>query len=209
VRATGRAAGECLIYVDKAWRSLPGSSWQYPPFPQADDHPVICVNWDDAAAYAAWLSQRTGHRYRLLSESEWEYAARAGTVTARYWGDGTEQACEWANVADRDSPRPQFTCDDGHRHTAPARFGRPNAFGLYGMLGNVGEWVADCGLPDYASAPRDGAAVTTGDCGTHAGRGGSWWNDAYYIRAARRFNMAGGYYIVGFRVAREMDAAGR
>jgi formylglycine-generating enzyme required for sulfatase activity len=207
VRATGRASGECLVYLDKAWRSMPGSSWQYTPFPQGDDHPVICVSWEDAQAYAAWLAARTGHRYRLLSESEWEYAARAGTTTARYWGDGTDEACAWANVADRGSPRPQFTCDDGQRFTAPARFGRPNAFGLYGMLGNVGEWTMDCGLPDYATAPRDGSPVSSGNCGTHAGRGGSWWNDAYYIRAARRFNMAGGYYIVGFRVARELDGA--
>jgi formylglycine-generating enzyme required for sulfatase activity len=106
------------------------------------------------------------------------------------------------------TPRPQFACDDGQRFAAPARFGRSNAFGLYGMLGNVGEWTADCGLADYATTPRDGSASATGDCSTHVGRGGSWWNDAYYIRAARGFSMAGGYDIVGFRVARELRAPG-
>lgn len=207
VRATKRPETPCLVYLDKAWRTLPGSSWDYAPFPQRDDHPAICVSWDDAAAYAAWLSQRAGQRYRLPSEAEWEYAARAGTTTARYWGDGVDDACAWANVADRGSPRPQFGCDDGWRFTAPALFGRPNAFGLYGMLGNVGEWTADCGLSDYATAPRDGSVATGADCTTHTGRGGSWWNDAYYIRAARRFSMAGSYFIVGFRVVRELRAA--
>ena len=204
VDATGHPPTPCLFYIDKAWREVPGSSWEHPPFPQEDDHPVICVTWHDAMAYADWLSQKTGQIYRLPSEAEWEFAARAGTETARFWGDDPEAACEHANVADHDSMRPQFRCDDPYRYTAPADFGSANAFDLVGMLGNVGEWTADCGLPDYATSPVDGTADTSGDCSTHTGRGGSWWNDAYYIRAARRFHMAGGYNIVGFRVAREV-----
>ncbi len=207
VADTGHQAATCLIYNrDVGWTELPGSSWQHPPFPQEDNHPTICVNWGDASSYANWLSTKTGKSYRLPSESEWEYAARAGTTTARYWGDSVEKACAYANVADVNSHRQQFECDDGYRYTAPATFGIANAFGLYGMLGNVGEWAADCGQPNYATvAPSDGSAYVEGDCENHVGRGGSWWNDSYYIRAARRFNMSGGYYIVGFRVAMDLD----
>ena len=205
VDETGHPTDECLVYVDKAYRALPGSGWQHPSFAQGDNHPVVCVDWPDAAAYAEWLSKETGQRYRLPSEAEWEYAARAGTNTARYWGDEREPACDYTNVADRSSQRPQFDCDDGYRYTAPVDVGRPNAFGLYTMLGNVGEWVADCGYPDYRDSPADGSAVTSGDCERHVGRGGSWWNDAHYVRAARRYSFAGAYTIVGFRVVRELD----
>lgn len=204
VRDTERPSAECLVYGDKRWSAAVGADWKNPPFAQQPTHPVVCVNWRDAQAYADWLSEETGHRYRLPSEAEWEYAARAGTTTARYWGDGLDEACRYANVADADSPRPQFRCSDPFPYTAPADYGIPNRFDLYGMLGNVGEWTADCNYPDYAETPRDGSAVTGDSCETHVGRGGSWWNDAYYIRAARRFHMAGAYYIVGFRVARDV-----
>lgn len=206
VDETGYEAATCLMYIDEAWLEVPGSSWRYPPIPQDADHPVLCVDWVDAKAYVDWLAEKTGKPYRLPSESEWEYAARAGTTTARYWGDGIEEMCEHANVADLTSYRPQVDCNDGYRYTAPITFGIPNAFGLYGMLGNVGEWVADCRLPEYGTeAPTDGSAYKSDDCETHTGRGGSWWNDAYYIRAARRFNMTGGYHIVGFRVAMDLE----
>ena len=203
--ATGRSAAPCLVYANKRWYAEAGASWREPPFAQGTNHPVVCVNWADADAYVGWLSEQTGYRYRLPSEAEWEYAARAGTTTARYWGDGVAEACRYANVADAQAPRPQFECEDPHPYTAPADYGIANGFGLYGMLGNVGEWVRDCGYPDYAVAPRDGRPAPDVDCDTHVGRGGSWWNDAYYIRAARRFHMAGGYFIVGFRVARDID----
>ena len=204
---TKRASGECLAYfkvegVFRGWLPVHGSAWDQPVFPQGPDHPVVCITWDDAQAYAAWLSARSGKQFRLPSEAEWEYAARAGTKTARYWGDGVEQACRYANVADVRALRQQFSCDDGYAHTAPATYGIANSFGLHGMLGNVGEWTADCGLRSYARpSPTDGSADVAGDCTEHVGRGGSWWNDAYYIRAARRFSSVGRYYILGFRVA--------
>ena len=208
--ATKRAAGECQVYFKVAnvftgWLPLAGSGWDNPPFPQASDHPVMCVSWDDAAAYATWLSTRSGRHFRLPSESEWEYAARGGTTTARYWGDGREEACRYANVADTTMYRHQFACTDGYPHTAPATYGIPNAYGLYGMLGNIGEWTADCGSTSLAQTPTDGSPKTTGPCVEHIGRGGSWWNDPYYIRAARRYSTEGRYFIMGFRVAMDLD----
>ena len=204
VADTGHPSRECLVYEHRRYQPATGSSWQSPTFEQGDDHPAVCVAWEDADAYVRWLSAETGQRYRLPSEAEWEYAARAGSVAARYWDADTGDACAHANVADRASERPQFDCTDPYRHTAPVGYGIPNAFGLYGMLGNVGELVADCGLPDYADAGNSGTAVTSGDCGKHVGRGGSYWNDAYYLRAARRYSFAGAYTIVGFRVARDL-----
>jgi formylglycine-generating enzyme required for sulfatase activity len=201
--ATGRDAAECLEYDGTAYQPLAGSSWRNPPFAQQDDHPVVCVTWDDAAAYARWIAEATGKNYRLPSEAEWEYAARAGTEGARHWRAEDGDACAHANVADRNSPRPQFDCEDPWPYTAPVSYGIANEFGLYGVLGNVGELVADCGLPDYAEASGDTRAVMQGDCGRHVGRGGSWWNDAYYLRSARRYSFAGAYSIVGFRVVRE------
>ena len=144
---TERPARECLVYEDKRYQPAAGSSWRNPPFAQDDDHPVICVDWDDANAYTEWLSDVTGHRYRLPSEAEWEYAARAGSVGDRYWNARNGDACAHANVADRESPRPQFECVDPYPETAPVNYGIANDAGLFGMLGNVGEWVADCGLP--------------------------------------------------------------
>ena len=203
VEETGRANAECLVYAKPRYVAAAGSSWRDPTFDQDDDHPVICVDWEDAHAYTQWLSEKTGGRYRLPSEAEWEYAARAGSTGARYWDPDAGDACAYANVADRTSERPQFDCDDPYPETSPVQYGIPNAFGLYGMLGNVGELVADCGLPDYSDAGRSAAALMTGDCSKHVGRGGSYWNDAYYLRSARRYSFSGAYTIVGFRVARD------
>ena len=210
VAATGHPAGDCLAFFKTekftGWLPAHGTSWREPLFHQGGDHPVTCVSWDDAKAYVDWLAAETGEPYRLPSESEWEYAARAGTTTARYWGDSDgPEVCEYANVADASAFRPQFACNDGHAFTAPATYGKPNAFGLYGMLGNEGEWTQDCGTSDYASTlPRDGSPYRGGDCAEYIGRGGSWWNDRYYIRASRRYAANGRYYIMGFRVAKDL-----
>ena len=144
--------------------------------------PVINVSWDDAKAYASWLSRETGESYRLLSEAEWEYAARAGTATARYWGESASGQRGYANGADRTAKRHQsgwtvVDCDDGHYRTAPVGSFRPNRFGLHDVLGNVWEWVEDCWHDSYAGAPRDGHAWLGddgGDCSRRVLRGGSW-----------------------------------
>ena len=147
----------CNAFEGGAWRTT--RSWRAPGFAQGDDHPSVCVSWSDASAYAAWLSEETGARYRLPSEAEWEYAARAGAQTIYFWGDDAKDACAFANIARPSIPGLAPLCRDGFRHTAPVRSFRPNAFGLYDMSGNALEFTADCYYRDYAGAPgrRDAA----------------------------------------------------
>ena len=133
--------------------------------------PVMNVSWEDATAYASWLSEETGERYRLPSESEWEYAARAGSTTRYTWGDDIGR-----NRANCDGCRSQWDDD----RTAPAGSFAANAWGLHDMHGNVWEWVEDCWHENYARAPRDGSAWTSGgNCGRRVLRGGSWVNDPW------------------------------
>ena len=162
--------------------------------------PVINVSWNDAAAYAAWLSDQTGARYRLPSEAEWEYAARAGTTTAYGWGN--EIGYNRAHCDGCGSRR------DGGQ-TVPAGSFDPNSWGLHDMAGNVWEWVADCWHDSYAGAPRDGTAWTGGgDCRRRVLRGGSWINHPVNLRSANRVGIAAGLRLVssGFRVARTLAA---
>ena len=131
--------------------------------------PVMNVSWEDAQAYVQWLSRETGQRYRLLTEAEWEYVARAGTTTGRYWGQTEAGQCRYANGGNAFAP-----CPDGHRFTAPVGSFQPNAFGLYDVLGNVLEWTEDCRNGDYSGAPTNGSAWQAGDCSLRVLRGGSW-----------------------------------
>ena len=130
--------------------------------------PVINVSWADAQEYVYWLSRKTGKRYRLPSEAIWEYAARAGTTTERYWGDDADVACRYANVHDRTSMSvnnvagPIHQCSDDFVKTAPVGSFRPNRFGLHDMLGNVWEWMSDCWHADYTGAPSRVASWTKG-----------------------------------------------
>ena len=180
-------------------------------------HPVIHVSWEDAQAYLRWLSGKTGAEYRLLSESEWEYAARAGTVTARYWGEGAAGQCRYANGADLALNRVLSDhgvwwdheialCDDGAAWPAFVGSYEANGFGLHDVMGNVQEWVADCWNGSYAGAPTDGSAWETGDCEKRILRGGDWGYPPGFLRSAfRSRNEAGdrdGYH--GFRVARTL-----
>ena len=159
--------------------------------------PVINVSWDDAQAYVAWLSKKTGKRYRLLSEAEWEYAARGGTTTRYPWGDepGT-------NRANFDGSGSQWS----GKQTAPVGSFEPNAFGLYDMIGNVWEWVQDCWNDSYQGAPADGSAWESGNCGQRVVRGGSWNNYPEDARVANRSRRGPTvrYNIQGFRLARTL-----
>jgi formylglycine-generating enzyme required for sulfatase activity len=211
--ATGRVSDGCSIWAGTDFVFDPTRDWRNPGYPQDDRHPVVCVSWEDATAYTTWLSRRTGRRYRLLTEAEWEYAARAGTTTVRYWGDVREESCAYANVADhavRKQVRgtadwPIFDCDDGHGHTAPVGSFRPNAFGLHDMLGNAWEWTQDCWNPNYNGAPTDGGAWTAGDCELRAVRGGSWEDSPVGARSAYRVGspVVIRVFLRGFRVARD------
>ena len=216
VPATGHdSGGGCFEWASSAWSSSTGASWRDPGFAQDDDHPVVCVSWDDAQAYTAWLSRETGASYRLPSEAEWEYAARAGTTTRRYWGDSTSAQCDYANGADAALKRFEsswltVSCDDGAMHTAAAGSYEANAFRLFDMLGNVWEWTEDCWHDRYGrGVPTDGAAWTRGgDCGRRVMRGGSWLHRRPRgLRSANRNKHAPGYRSVnlGFRVARTLD----
>ncbi len=191
--------------------------------------PVINVSWDDATAYAAWLARRTGRPYRLPSEAEWEYAARAGTTAGAWWQE-TEPAaepCRFANGQDRtldesgyftETTKQAFAsqglwapldCRDGALTTAEVGRYAANPWGLHDLIGNVWEWVADCQYA-YPDAPGDGAAVIEANqnlsknCAYRVVRGGSWYNDARVLRASTRLWYGPSYrdYDLGFRLAR-------
>jgi formylglycine-generating enzyme required for sulfatase activity len=209
--ATGRMGDGCWFWNGKDFESDPAKSWRSPGYAQDDAHPVTCVSWEDASAYVAWLSQQTRRPYRLPTEAEWEYSARAGTTTTRYWGDDAGATCGYANGADRTSAArvPGASewhvadCDDRFGYTAPVGRYRPNAFGLHDMLGNAEEWVQDCWKADYTGAPVDGSAVAAGDCSMRAVRGGSWIDSPIGVPAAYR---VGSHVTIrvsrrGFRVA--------
>ena len=197
---------------DGKWNWRAGRSWRTPEYEQSERHPAVCISWNDAQTFAKWLSQKTGKRYRLPTEAEWEYAARAGTASARYWGDDVNQACSYANVADltmhKSSVQPaKHNCDDGHLFAAPVGSFRPNHFGLYDMIGNVWEWTQDCRNGNYEGAPADGAAWLTGDCTRRSSRGGGWYDEPNRQRSANRGNANAGHRSIntGFRIARTLE----
>ncbi len=162
--------------------------------------PVIKVSWEDAQAYVRWLSQQTGQRYRLLSEAEWEYVARAGTTTPFHFGQTIHpsQANYDANYTYGGGRRGQ-----ARERTVPVGSFPPNAFGLYDVHGNVSEWVQDCWNGGYAGAPGDGRAWESGDCRRRVIRGGAWDGNPRYLRSAFRSRDSGNrLYINGFRIAR-------
>ena len=189
VSAAGRETGNsCLSRDGEGFVERPGATWRNPGFEQTDDHPVVCVSWNDAVAYARWLSGETGHDYRLPSESEWEYAARAGTRAARWWGEDASSQCAHANgAAGETSVDWRYEgCEDEHVRTAPVGSFQANDWKLRDMLGNVWEWTRDCWNEDYAAAPSDGSAREAGDCRFRVFRGGSWMSEPRYLRAAIR-----------------------
>jgi formylglycine-generating enzyme required for sulfatase activity len=146
-------------------------SWDSPQYTPSDFHPVMCVGMDDALAYISWLSSKTGNQYRLPSEAEWEYAARAGSKDNYFFGNDEKKLCEYANIFDKSGERAfkrdlkldwqGVACDDHAEYTSVVGMYKPNAFGLFDMIGNVGEYVEDCQHPDYKGAPSDGSAWIT------------------------------------------------
>jgi formylglycine-generating enzyme required for sulfatase activity len=206
----------CMV-DEGGWAWKPGGSWRSPGFPQTHKDPVVCVSWDDAAAYTRWISGETGRRYGLPSEAAWEYAARAGSGSerSRYWS-GAGAACEFANVSDLTrarmheldtSPENVFLCADQHAYTAPVGTFNANAFELHDMLGNVWEWTADCWKDNYNATPAGGSPHVTAQCDLYTFRGGSWINTPRFVRSASRAadSRSGRYFNVGFRFMREGD----
>ena len=208
--ATNREMQGCDTY-DGEWRHRPKASWRDPGFTQTAMHPVTCASWNDAVAYARWMSAKTAHRYRLPTAAEWEYAARAGGEALQPWEASGQGACASANVADLSAGRrfpgwKVFACDDGYTYTAPVASFKANAFGLNDMLGNVLQWTEDCWHVDYVGAHADGSARVDGDCTDHELRGGSWFTSPAYVRASYRNHFAADYRTssVGFRLVREL-----
>lgn len=208
------AGGSCwALGTDGQVTEQDGLNWMDPGFAQSDDDPVVCVSWDDAKAYVDWLASTTGKPYRLPSEAEWEYAARARTSTVRYWGNDRATACRYGNVADRSLVKwgdfendleSFFQCSDGYSHPAPVGRFQANGFGLHDMLGNASEWVEDCWNDNYDGAPNGQEARRDGDCSRRVLRGGGWNTNPRDLRAAQRFADFVEEYGAdsGFRVAR-------
>jgi len=215
-RTDAERLGSCFTLngAGDGFEDRKGAYWAAPGFAQADDHPVVCVSFNDALAYAAWLSERTGAGYRLPTEAEWEYAARAGTTTPRYWLGGADAGCAHANGADQTAKTrfPDWTimeCDDGALFTAAVGSYRRNPFGLSDMIGNAWEWVADCWHASYAGAPEDAGAwleANDGDCARRVVRGGGWDYLPGLLRAALRDgdDRDARNGSVGFRLARTL-----
>jgi len=171
--------------------------------------PVVNVAWRDAVAYADWLSEQTGHRYRLPTEAEWEYAARGGVAASRFWGDDPNEGCAYANAADLDGKRvfvgwTAMNCRDGHVYTAPVGSYRDNDFGLHDMLGNALEWTCSLYDKDYA-APLQTCQEPVADR-QFVVRGGSWNDEPRNVRSADRHRSRPDFqdYFLGFRVVREL-----
>lgn len=182
-----------------------GDLWRGTPETQKARQPVVLVSWNDATAYAAWLARVTGRRYRLLSEAEWEYAARAGTTTPVWWGKSSSPANA---VYDASTVYLKGKRGEPARGPRDPALSNPNPFGLHDMLGNVAEWVEDYIHADYAATPRDGSPCLKKSITEWRGiRGGGWSSPASDIRAAAR---SGGsedraWPAVGFRVARDIE----
>lgn len=187
---------------DHRWENLYGGDWRNPGMQQTDTHPVSGMSYEDAQAMARWMSRSSGRTIALPTGAQWEYAARAGTATPRWWGKAyDERVCEHANVADlsnlrdlgrkRRQPMPAAPCDDGFAHTAPVAAFQPNPWGLYDMYGNVQEWVST----DQETRFNNG----------HVLRGGHFLSFTTDLRAAKREDVSlehGIYFFMGFRLVR-------
>ena len=210
IQTAATAAGQ-----KAGWRDNPAAGWQAPGFSSVTsaDMPVVCVGRVDALAYVRWLSAQTGHSYRLPSEAEWEYAARAGSTGIYAWGNNVDLGCVHANLYDRRARALQdfgwgfADCDDGYAELAPVGRLKPNAFGLHDMLGNVWEWVADCYRLTYDGAPNDGSAVAGDErCDKWSVRGGGWMTRPTRNRLTFRGRDPNDarYSYFGFRIARDL-----
>lgn len=196
--------------VDFGWKD--DVHWYAPGFDQTEDHPVVCVSWNDATAYIKWLNKETGSNYSLATEAKWEYATRANTTTDYHFGNKKTDICFYANSYDEvgsevnkygwgNSP-----CNDGEAKTAKVGQYKANPYGIYDMNGNVWEWVDDCWKSGYHDAPSNGEAYKSDECDYRVTRGGSWYNVPLGVRSANRYWYGPSYrsFNVGFRLYREL-----
>jgi formylglycine-generating enzyme required for sulfatase activity len=214
VRESNHAIDDkCWTYEDN-WDERSGRSFRNPGFTQDDRHPVVCIIWDDAKAFAVWLSRKTGKSYRLLSESEREYVTRAGTTTPFWWGSSITP--DWANYNGYALPyKGGGSMGEFRKRTMQVDSFEPNPWALYQVHGNVFEWTEDCWHDTYQGAPTDGTAWTTGCSvapsqsseGGRVVRGGSWNSDPKILRSAYRIAFITAFCnsSVGLRVARTLN----
>lgn len=191
------SSGGCYAYDGASWRMNSGASWRSPGFKQDDSHPVVCVTWDDAARYAAWLSGKDAKSYHLPSEAQWEYAARSGGRIERYAGGGDIDALAWYSA-------------NANGTTHPVGQKKPNALGLYDMSGNVWQWCADWYSQSYyRQSPRNNPKGPP-EGTKRMFRGGSWFYDARGVRASYRDFAAPDYRssYLGFRLVLDHDNKG-
>jgi formylglycine-generating enzyme len=219
--ATGLKQTEgCRYYTGFERKGDPSRSFMQPGFAQTDRHPVVCVSWDEATAYAQWLSKTSGRVFRLPTAEEWEYAARAGVREETYWAR-PEDACSMANVSDASRERwlktdpnekdklipdafKGFPCDDQFAHTAPVGSFPANRFGLHDMLGNAWEMIQGC----FEHA-KDAAGQPTPECLRRPSRGGSWLLGTRSIRLANRASIQHDHrnFTIGLRLVMETAPA--
>ena len=201
-RAGAGRSGTCDVYENGGWsQKNPGLYSSYLP---GRNEPATCLTWNEAKAYANWLSEQTGQRYRLPTEEEWEYIARAGAQTAYSFGVDASEGCQFMNGADI-SARQQnreligVACDDGHAGLAPVGNFLPNRFGLHDVHGNAWEWTADAWTSSHAPGARTGS--------TRVIRGGSAYSDPAGLRSANRYFQApnSGRVDIGFRLVRDLS----
>jgi formylglycine-generating enzyme required for sulfatase activity len=213
-----------MAWTGQKWERVNGANWRNPGFPQQDDHPVVDVSWNDAMAFCNWLSHKEGKHYRLPTESEFEYCARAGTQTIYPWGDNPDDGKGWANLADQTfvSKHPGasgFNWTDGYEFTAPVGSFKANAWGLYDMTGNAWQWcsdwygkypqgdVTDPHGPSQQDAPVFKAPETNLVGPDRVMRGGSWHSSIVHARSANRDHAPPDLRncIKGFRVVMDVD----
>ncbi len=221
VAATGYdAASSCRTLEDGKYSETSGRSWRNPGFQQDGLHPAVCLRWNDAKAYVDWLAQTTGKGYRLLTEAEWEYAARGRTSVGSYprysFGNNEETLCRYGNGADQAAISAGWrgggwaisSCYDGYAYTAPVGSFKANSFDLHDMQGNAWQWTEDCYHDSYQGAPKNGSAWITDDCSRRVLRGGSWSSDPVDLRTGYRLKALTGFgnNDYGFRVARTLAA---
>ena len=205
VEDTGTTAGDsCFVRTSSGGRVDTSKNWRDTGYAQGIHDPVVCINWNTAKAYAAWLSDRTGHEYRLPSEAEWEYAARAGTRSPFHYGSTitSDQANFNGTTRYGDGGKGVY-----RKKSLPVGSFPANAFGVHDVHGNVWEWVEDCWNDSYRGAPKDGSPWLSGNCGRRVMRGGAWSSQPGNLRSANRTRYVLEYrnYNFGIRVVRSLD----
>jgi formylglycine-generating enzyme required for sulfatase activity len=201
----------CRVWADGTSTTSDSHSFTDPGYEQEETHPAVCVSWNDAKAYVDWLSRETGESYRLLSEAEWEFAARAGSNARFFFGEDVTDICRYDNIGDATalSRWPNWetaSCSDGRLFTSPVGTYEANGFGLYDLYGNAREWVQDCWFNNFKNAPETAKARDRDGCERRAIRGGSWDSKPSLVGSTWRWSLPAEHrdFLYGFRVARDL-----